>query len=740
MKLKKLLTIFTAIFVLGGCSLSELFNKNSENIPEKDINSGENDGNDEENKEEQPITHDDCDHNFHLDRKTKPTESSPGEIVYQCGICGNIKKVQIPKLSSLNYKVTTLTANCIHGNGHRYESEEYGTYEVTDNTRTLHSGYDEECSICHELVGEFSFSNLGSTSTGGYPRLYELSDYWENKWLLGSDNGVIFCKSSADKGETWTKSQKVSDMPAYDCANVDFFELPNHDILCSYRASGTNDERYVRKLHFSISHDGGDTWEDGGDIVDNYALGEFYEKGENLVTAAMEIENRLGFFEPFVGLINNVPTVVYADDFTPSLLKAMGASVSLNYKTQYIMSQTYDMETNTWSEERNIIMDGTKEKSPTGSGLIPRISRDGMPVFDRLSDGTYVMVFEGTYRDNDYHLLTNATLSEKHPFEIMMSYSKDGKNWENPVEIYTPHNNLSKSSAPYICVTEDDQLVISFQTDEDAVPTYVGDSYSVMKVIVSKPGETIERINKDSFYAVCNVNNTPVGNASLWNGMMIVDDALYTCSTNHKLRTSKIPVYADKSAYNTIIHVDGEAHNIDTSSSDNFTCYSSASFAPTFSENGITLDHSSHCEQKVMINGTDMPLNYQIDFTLTSVAERDVNGGFYLGALNPNNDQDLITAVNVNFERTVQNSNWVINCYRFNQAYIGNIGSASKASNYEINCRIVVNDHRLRVMIDNFNTAVLDVSIDESYDLTGLVGIRNQGTSKMTISNITLSY
>lgn len=717
MKTNKIFLLFSAIFSLIACGTN---NPNS-NTPEV-------------------ITHEDCEHNFHFDRKTKPTESSSGVIVYQCGLCGDFQTISIPKLDSSNYVVTDLVANCIHGNGHRYESEEYGTYDVTDEVRTPHSGYNEECSVCHELVGEFNFTNLGNNSSGGYPRLYQLSDYWDNKWLLGSDSGVIMCRTSLDKGLTWGKSIRVSEMPSYSCANVDFFELPNHDIICSYRAIGKNSQQYNRKLHFSISYDGGENWIDGGDIVDNYTLGEEFGKSEELVTSTMSIEGRLGFFEPFVGLINNVPTVMYADDFTPGLLKPMGASISLNYKTQYLVTQTYDMDTNSWSQERKIIMDGSKNKSPTGSDLKARISRDGMPVFDRMSDGTYVMVFEGTYRDNDYYYLTDETLTESHPFEILMSYSKDGENWSNPVEIYTPHNNLSKSSAPYICVTEDDQLVISFQTDEDAVPNYVGDAYSVMKVIISKPGISIENINKDSFYAVTNVNNTPVGGSSLWNGMMIVDDILYTCSTNCTLRTSKIPVYADKSSYSSDVHVNGVAHNINTSSSEGFTCYSSASYTPTFTNNGITLDHPTHCEQKVMINGTDMPSNYQIDFKLTSEAEKDVNGGFYLGASNPNNGADLITAVNVNFERRVNNSLWTVNCYRFDQSYLGNIGSGTKGGEYVINCRIVVNNQRLRVMINDFDTATIDINVDNAYALTGLLGIRNQGTSKMTISGIVITY
>ena len=42
----------------------------------------------------------------------------------------------------------------------------------------------------------------------------------------------------------------------------------------------------------------------------------------------------------------------------------------------------------------------------------------------------------------------------------MISYSKDGENWPNPTEVFVPKNNGSKVSAPYICITDTDQLII----------------------------------------------------------------------------------------------------------------------------------------------------------------------------------------------------------------------------------------------------------------------------------------
>ena len=721
--------ILLSVFVLAACGKGKKENEN--NVPEES---------------KQDIPTEKCqDPAYHFDRKVDPTEEKDGLIVYQCGICGYMKEEVIPKLSNENYTVEELTYNCAHGNGKRYTSEQYGTYEVTDNMRSKHKVYGDVCEVCGQLVGEFKFSNFSTPACAGYPRLYQLSNYWENAWFLGGDNGRIVLRRSFDQGLTWTKEEVIASMNGYALANVDFFELPNHDIICSFRAIGNSTStKNNRKLHFAISSDGGETWVDGGDIVDNYILGESLGYTSDQVTTAMTLKNNIGFYEPYVDFINNVPTVMYADDFTPMLIKAKGASVSLNYATQYLMSQTYDMDSMKWSTERKIVMDGTKEKSPTDSGLAARISRDGMPVYARMKDGTYVLVFEGTYRDSDYHSYTGEpSLSEYHPFEIMLSYSKDGVNWSNPVEIYTPHNNRSKSSAPFICVTDDDRLVVSFQTDEDAVLSdKVGDSYSVMKCMISKPGVKIEDIRQDSFYGVNNVNNTPVGSGSLWNGMMLLGNKLYTCSTGCRLRVSEIPVYADEEEYKDLeIAIEGQESVVALNSS-SFTAYSSSnSISPAFSEGKLILDNETHAEQKLIINELEVGEQYQIDFTLESVSDRDVNFGFYLGAVNPANDSDKITALNIHLERAVGSLSWSTHLYDFNQAYAGQLGtSMSKTSESNtIKVRIIVKNQAVKVLIDDMTKVVNEYEVPNQYDLTGKLGLRNQGLSKATISNLKIT-
>jgi len=495
---------------------------------------------------------DECPHNYYQRRKIDPTEKTNGMIVFSCGLCNNEYIESIPKLNKNDYDIKILEKNCQHGKGKRYilkkNKEIY--YDVTENKTLLHSIYGHKCELCNQNIGEFVFKKYSDVICDGYPRLYKLSNYWNNTWLLGGDNGTIICRRSEDEGINWSDPVNVSNFPNHICSNVDFFELPNHEILCTYRVIGKNsldpDIKYNRKIYSSISKDGGKTWGDLGLVVDNFELAE--QLGKTKYDAyfihIQEISYCFGFFEPFVNLINNEVTVIYADDFTTMLLY-------LDWKFQNIYSQTLDLKTMKWSKNRNIIMNGHINKSPTKSGLKGRYSRDGMPVMDVMKDGTYVMVFEGTYRNYNYTLFTGETLDDHKEFEILMSYSKDGVNWSNPVEVFIPKHEGSKGSAPYICISDNNQLIISFQTDEDSVSSgMVGDFFSVMKVIISKPGIKIENINIDSFYGLTNVNKNQIGTNSLWNGMMLIGNKLFAVSSGYNILYSELPFYSNPVDYN----------------------------------------------------------------------------------------------------------------------------------------------------------------------------------------------
>ena len=71
-----------------------------------------------------------------------------------------------------------------------------------------------------------------------------------------------------------------------------------------------------------------------------------------------------------------------------------------------------------------------------------------------------------------------------------------------------------------------------------------------MKVMISKPNIDIEDLNKDSFYALCNNNNSPVNGTSIWNGMIIINNILYTFSSGNTIKFSEIPIYAEPNIYN----------------------------------------------------------------------------------------------------------------------------------------------------------------------------------------------
>ena len=74
-----------------------------------------------------------------------------------------------------------------------------------------------------------------------------------------------------------------------------------------------------------------------------------------------------------------------------------------------------------------------------------------------------------------------------------------------------------------------------------------------MKVIISKPGIKIEDINKDSFYAITNNYKTPIGGRSLWNGMMLIENTIYTVSSGYNILFSQLPIYANSSEYDLLL-------------------------------------------------------------------------------------------------------------------------------------------------------------------------------------------
>ena len=280
--------------------------------------------------------------------------------------------------------------------------------------------FAEECT-------DVKYSTLAEN--GWAARIYGLSD---GTFITGyeTSNGII-TKKSSDGCETWSNPITASFAPDKSCANVNFFEYGD-ELYLAYRATGDTPEGFYTSLRVSVSHDMGESWQAHSVIC------EYLDKNHNF----------RGVWEPFLGEINGKLVCIYAND-----------SLSVT-SLQNIESLTFDGEK--W-EKREIISNGESHSS-----------RDGMPVWTRLADGSYLMAIEATTQS-----------SKGHPFVISLLKSADGRHWSEPETVYVAHGDSSKAAAPGLCQLDDGRIVVTFQTDEDS--TEKGDGKSVAKFIVLSP-------------------------------------------------------------------------------------------------------------------------------------------------------------------------------------------------------------------------------------------------------------
>lgn len=274
---------------------------------------------------------------------------------------------------------------------------------------------------------DVSYSTLAQN--GWAARVYGLSD---GTFIAGYETaGGIVTKKSSDGCQTWDAPVTASFAPDKDCANVNFFEYGG-DLYLAYRAPGNTPEGFYTSLRVSVSHDMGKSWQEHSVIC------EYLDKDHNF----------RGVWEPFLGEIDGELVCVYAND-----------SLSVTPQ-QNIESLTFDGEK--WTN-REIICSGELHDS-----------RDGMPVWLRLADGSYLMAIEATTQSG-----------KGHPFVIRLLKSADGRHWSEPETVYIADGDGSKAAAPGLCQLDDGRIVLTFQTDEDSAEK--GDGYSEAKFIVLSP-------------------------------------------------------------------------------------------------------------------------------------------------------------------------------------------------------------------------------------------------------------
>ena len=231
---------------------------------------------------------------------------------------------------------------------------------------------------------------------------------------------------STDNGNTWVNSRKASFKDNLDCANINFYAYQGN-LYMAYRATGTVSGKFQTYLEVSISYDNGNSWQHHSEIAHYQNSGTY------------------GVWEPYLGVLNNKLTCFYAND---------SRNITIYQNIEYLV-----WNGTSWSN-RTIISNGKKHKS-----------RDGMPVWTRLSNGYYIAVIE------------SSKYGSTNPFVIQALVSSDGVNWSEPVDVYIPKTKKSKAAAPGIVELPTKQIVISFQTDEDK--SNKGDQYSVQKTITS---------------------------------------------------------------------------------------------------------------------------------------------------------------------------------------------------------------------------------------------------------------
>ena len=278
---------------------------------------------------------------------------------------------------------------------------------------------------------------------GGASRVYTLPN---GKLIGGSEkNGKIYTVISSDNGDTWSISKVAASINGKDLANINFF-YDSGILYMAYRAtSGCNNSssKCYTSLNVSVSHDEGNSWQYHSKIIEH--------------TMSNKKENR-GYWEPYLGLIDNKLTVFYSND-----------SIANNW--QNIESLTWNGTK--WTNKR-IISNGKEHNS-----------RDGMPSWIKLANGMYALVIESTkYR------------YDNHPFVIQILYSQNGINWSKPKDVYIPKGKGSRAAAPGIAELPNGQLVVSFQTDEDS--SKKGNDYEICKTIYSD-GVSIEHLTKNNF-------------------------------------------------------------------------------------------------------------------------------------------------------------------------------------------------------------------------------------------------
>jgi len=283
-------------------------------------------------------------------------------------------------------------------------------------------------------------STVYAPARGGvfYPRVIVLSS---GEWICGFDtnedggDSVIKVVISRDEGASWSAPILVAAAPGASLANAQLAERADGEVWLAYRVVTNIDGVCTTILRVSRSADRGRTWE----ILPN---GEIARETQNVYK---------GVWEPHMGYMGKDFVVMYAND-------SLAVVDHGQQQTLYLKKWTI----RGWSEPY-VVSDGRESNS-----------RDGMPVWTRMKDGRYIVVFEASDE------------AAKYPFVVKARISKNGVDWNGErVLVYRPEKRMKQAGAPYVITLADGTLVASFQTDEDKAK--FGVDVSEAKLVAAPP-------------------------------------------------------------------------------------------------------------------------------------------------------------------------------------------------------------------------------------------------------------
>lgn len=326
---------------------------------------------------------------------------------------------------------------------------------------------------------------------GGYCRMISLSD---GELMAAYSSGTqIYVARSRDNGTNWYRKTKVTNLTktpngdSMTCTNANVYEISDGFLIATFRAhtTGSNYSKFYSSIRFSLSRDGGKTWERDGIIAENLYNGS----------------NFTGFWEPHcMTLPDGRLAVYYANDCIGGSAQGYPFVKSKSY--QHIIMHIFDDKTETFGATI-IASDGEKHNS-----------RDGMPVVCRLSDGGCVMVIESSQESN-------------FPFVIQMLFSSDGIKWSDPVTIYRGMENGDYCGAPYVILLPDGRLAVSCQATRFSGVTVgkKGTYSSTMNVLISKGPVIMDNcgaVSVDSFEKVLvNPLTNGANSYAIWPSMCV---------------------------------------------------------------------------------------------------------------------------------------------------------------------------------------------------------------------------